>query len=201
MTESAKSPPQLRTHDTAAAPTRRAQRADARRNREALLDAANGAFTQVGASATLEEIARRAGVGIGTLYRHFPTRKDLFEAVYVHEVEALCQSAADLAQLPPWDALAAWLRHFASYLATKRAVLEELASESELLASCRAAITESGAPLLERAQAAGIARTDASFDDVLRLIMGITLTQAGDPDQLDRLLAIALDGIRTPRAR
>jgi AcrR family transcriptional regulator len=191
----------VRTHNTGAAPTRRAQRADARRNREALLDAANDAFTQVGASATLEDIARRAGVGIGTLYRHFPTRKELFEAVYVHEVEALCQSAADLAELPPWDALAAWLRRFVSYLATKRAVLEELASESELLASCRAAITESGAPLLARAQTAGVARTDASFDDVLRLIMGITLTQAGDPAQLDRLLAIALDGIRTPRAR
>ena len=113
MTETAKSPtPECARDDAAAAPAHRAQRADARRNREALLDAANDAFTDVGASASLEDIARRAGVGIGTLYRHFPTRKELFEAVYVHEVEALCQSAADVAELPPWDALAAWLRRF-----------------------------------------------------------------------------------------
>jgi hypothetical protein len=86
-------------------------------------------------------------------------------------------------------------------MATKRAVLEELASESELLASCRAAIADAGAPLLEQAQIAGDARADASFDDVLRLVMGITLIQAGDPRQLERLLTMALDGIRPPRAR
>jgi AcrR family transcriptional regulator len=164
-----------------------------------LLDAANDAFADVGASASLEDIARRAGVGIGTLYRHFPTRKELFEAVYVHEVEALCQSAADVTTLSPWDALAAWLRRFVSYMATKRAVLEELASESELLVSCRTAIAEAGTPLLERAQAAGDARPEATFDDVLRLVIGITLTQAGDAAQLDRLLTMALDGIRAPR--
>ena len=198
MAESAKHP-RVRKDDAAVAPADRVQRADARRNREALLHAANDAFTDVGASASLEDIARRAGVGIGTLYRHFPTRKDLFESVYVHEVEALCQSAADLTKLAPWDALAAWLRRFVSYLATKRAVLEELASESQLLASCRMAIAEAGTPLLERAQAAGDARADASFDDVLRLVIGITLTS--DADQLDRLLTMALDGIRPPRER
>ena len=166
-----------------------------------MLNAANDAFTDVGASASLEDIARRAGVGIGTLYRHFPTRKELLEAVYVNEVEALCQSAADVGELPPWDALAAWLRRFVSYMATKRAVLEELTSESALLASCRATIAEAGAPLLERAQAAGDARADANFDDVLRLVIGITLIQAGDAAQLERLLTMALDGIRAPRAR
>ena len=191
----------MRGDDAAAAPAHRAQRADARRNREALLNAANDAFADVGASASLEDIARRAGVGIGTLYRHFPTRKELLEAVYVHEVEALCQSAADVAELPPWDALAAWLRRFVSYMATKRAVLEELTSESALLASCRATISEAGAPLLERAQAAGDARADANFDDVLRLVIGITLIKAGDAAQLERLLIMALDGIRAPRAR
>ena len=180
----------------AAAPSR-SQRVDARRNREALLVAANDAFAEVGASASLEDVARRARVGIGTLYRHFPTRRDLFEAVYLHEVDALCQSAAEVADLEPWDALVAWLRRFVAYMATKRAVVEELASESELLASCRAAINAAGAPLLDRAQAAGAARADATFDDVLRLVIGITLIQTADRDQLERLIGMVLDAIRT----
>jgi AcrR family transcriptional regulator len=174
----------------------RSQRADARRNHESLLGAAHDAFADVGASASLEDIARRAGVGIGTLYRHFPTRQDLFEAVYVHEVEELCKSAAEFADLAPWDALVAWLRRFVGYMATKRAVVEELASESELLAACRAAIADAGAPLLTRAQVTGDARTDVNFDDVLRLVMGITLIQPSDPEQVERLLAMALDGLR-----
>jgi AcrR family transcriptional regulator len=175
---------------------RRSQRADARRNYEALLVAAADAFTDVGSSASLEDIARRAGVGIGTLYRHFPTRQALFEAVYVHEVEALCRSAADAAELAPWDALVTWLRRFARYLGTKRAVVEELAKESELLASCRDAIFAAGSPLLARAQATGAARPDATFEDVLQLVMGITLIQFGGPDQVERLLGMVLDGIR-----
>lgn len=178
------------------ASSRRVQRADARRNREALLVAANDAFTDVGAAASLEEIARRAGVGIATLYRHFPARKDLFEAVYVHEVEALSQSAAEFAQLPPWEALVAWLRRFVEYMATKRAVLEELASDSELLMSCRAQIVEAGSPLLARAQQSADARADVTFDDVLLLVMGITWIHAADADQRERLLAMALDGVR-----
>src|SRR5450432_635753 len=90
----------------------RPQRADARRNYDKVLAAAREAFAESGASASLEEIARRAEVGIGTLYRHFPNRQTLLEAVYVDEVEALCRSAADLDGLPPWDALVAWLHRF-----------------------------------------------------------------------------------------
>src|ERR1700712_4737164 len=82
---------------------RRPQRADARRNFDALLAAARDAFAENGTEASLEDIARRAGVGIGTLYRNFPTRQDLFESVYVGEVEQLCQAAEDVAALPPWD--------------------------------------------------------------------------------------------------
>ena len=181
---------------TKGAAPRRSQRADARRNYEALLVAAADAFTDVGSSASLEDIARRAGVGIGTLYRHFPTRQALFEAVYVHEVEALCRSAADVAALEPWDALVTWLHRFAKYMGTKRAVVEELAKESELLASCREAIFVAGSPLLARAQDAGQARSDATFEDVLQLVMGITLIQMGGPDQVERLLGMVLDGIR-----
>ena len=88
------------------------KRADARRNYEKLIEAARAAFADSGSQASLEEIARRAGVGIGTLYRHFPTRQALLEAVYVDEVEALSRSADELADLPPWDALAEWLRRY-----------------------------------------------------------------------------------------
>ena len=101
---------------------RRPKRADALRNYEKLLAAARDAFAEGGASTSLEEVARRAGVGIGTLYRHFPTRQELLEAVYVGELEAICHSADELAELPPWDALVTWLHEFVGYLATKRAL-------------------------------------------------------------------------------
>ena len=97
---------------TAEALDRRPKRADARRNYDSLIEAARAAFTENGAEASLEDIARRAGVGIGTLYRHFPTRQALLEATYLEEVEALCASAAELSDLEPWDALVAWLNRF-----------------------------------------------------------------------------------------
>ena len=106
------------------------KRADARRNYEQLIEAARGVFAEAGSNASLEEIARRAGVGIGTLYRHFPTRQALLEAVYVDEVEALSRSASELAGLPPWDALAAWLRGYVSYATTKRALAEEMSASA-----------------------------------------------------------------------
>ncbi|MFU8872604.1 TetR/AcrR family transcriptional regulator [Micromonospora sp. SL4-19] len=180
---------------------RRPKRADARRNYDALIAAAREAFGECGAGASLEEIARRAGVGIGTLYRNFPSRRDLFEAVYVEEVRALSGSAADLADLSPWEALVAWLNRFVAYVGTKRALAEELVHDSEVFRSCRTEIYAAGEPLLRRAQEAGVARPDASFDDVVRLISGITAYQFPDPAQRDRVLAIALDGLRHPVAR
>ncbi|MFE9689970.1 TetR/AcrR family transcriptional regulator [Micromonospora sp. NPDC005806] len=179
---------------------RRPKRADARRNYDALIAAAREVFAECGAGASLEEIARRAGVGIGTLYRNFPGRRDLFEAVYVEEVRALSRSAADLADLPPWDALVAWLNRFVAYVATKRALAEELVHDSEVFRSCRTEIYAAGEPLLRRAQEAGVARPDASFDDVVRLISGVTAYQFPEPAQRDRVLAIALDGLRFPAA-
>ncbi|SDU46063.1 TetR/AcrR family transcriptional regulator [Jiangella alkaliphila] len=175
---------------------RRPQRADARRNYEKLLTAAREAFAEAGVSASLEDIARRAGVGIGTLYRHFPTRRDLFESVYVDEVETLCRAAAELADLPPWEALAGWLRRFVSYTATKKAIAEALNHESDVFASGWKAILAAAEPLLRRAQDAGEARPDASFDDVLRLVGGVTMYPFADPAQLERVLTMALDGIR-----
>src|SRR5476651_696805 len=102
------------------------KRADARRNYEQLIEAARGVFAEAGSNASLEEIARRAGVGIGTLYRHFPTRQALLEAVYVDEVEAMARAAADLTELPPWDALSQWLHQYVRFAATKRALNEAL---------------------------------------------------------------------------
>ncbi len=183
----------------------RPQRADARRNYEKLVEAAREAFASEGAAASLEDIARRAQVGIGTLYRHFPTRQDLFQSVYATEVEALCRSAHDVADLPAWEALVTWLHQFVCYINTKRAVAEELIAsigrDSELFRSGRAAIYGAGGPLLERAQRVGAARTDTSFDDVMRLISGITMIHFSDPGQIDRVLGLALDGLRYQGAR
>jgi AcrR family transcriptional regulator len=178
---------------------RRPKRADALRNYDALLAAARAAFATDGTDASLEDIARRANVGIGTLYRHFPTRRDLFEGVYVNEVDALVRAAAGLADAPPWEALVAWLHRFVEYTATKRAIIEELAKQSPLFRGCRADIVAAGEPLLQRAQATGHARTDIDFDDLLRLVGGITMQPFSEAAQLERVLGMAIDGLRARR--
>ena len=175
---------------------RRPARADARRNFDALLAAARDAFAEEGTGASLEEIARRARVGIGTLYRNFPTRQDLFDSVYFGEVEELCAAADDVADLPPWEALTTWLRRFVGYGATKRAIYESLNRDSEMFSTAREAMYEAGEPLLVRAQEAGEARADISFDDVLRMVSGLTAAGFVDDQQRERVLAIALDGVR-----
>ncbi|MEA2150047.1 MAG: hypothetical protein QOD69_1877 [Solirubrobacteraceae bacterium] len=183
--------------------SRRPKRADARRNYEKLVAAARDAFAEHDTSASLEDIARRAGVGIGTLYRHFPTRQDLLEAAYIDEVEAMCRSAEDLAELPPWDALSQWLRRFVGFAATKRALAEQLFEyvdrDSAVFQTCGAAITAAGQPLLERAQAAGVVRADTNFTDVARMVGGISVIRTTDPEQLERILGLALDGLRPQR--
>src|SRR6266436_10237590 len=150
-------------------PPRRPQRADARVNHDKLVGAARALFTDKGTSAPLEEVAERAGVGIGTLYRHFPTRQALLEAVYVDEVEAMARAADDLSELPPWDALSEWLHQYVGFAATKRALNEalvEAAPDSDVLLSCRTAILGAGTALIERAQRAGAVRADTNFTDV-----------------------------------
>jgi len=178
----------------------RPQRADARRNYDKLISAARDAFAEDGTSASLEDIARRAGVGIGTLYRHFPTRQDLLEAVYVDEVEAMSRWADELADLPPWDALVDWLHRFVRYVTTKRALAEELVAyidqDAEVFRKCGAAIYAAGEPLLERAQRAGVVRPDTNFTDVARMVGGIAAIRAAEPDQIERILDVALDGLR-----
>jgi len=178
--------------------SRRPKRADALRNYEKLLAAAREAFTESGRSASLEDIARRAGVGIGTLYRHFPTRADLVQAIYVDEVEALSRSATELSQLEPWEALEGWLHRFVGYIATKQALADELFAVAErdaVFAGCRTMLHAAGTPLLDRAQEAGIVRPDVTIDEVIRLVGGIAKIPA-EPAEIQRLLAVALDGLR-----
>jgi AcrR family transcriptional regulator len=174
-------------------------RADARRNHDKLVAAARAAFTADGTSAPLEDVAERAGVGIGTLYRHFATRQALLEAVYIDEVEAMAGAAADLSGLPPWDALSQWLHQYVGFAATKRALNEalvEAAPDSDVLLSCRTAIVGAGTVLIERAQRAGVVRADTNFVDVIRMVAGIAMVPTEDPKQKERLLELALDGLR-----
>jgi AcrR family transcriptional regulator len=178
----------------------RPKRADARRNYEKVLTAAREAFADGGAETSLEEIARRAEVGIGTLYRNFPNRQTLLEVVYVDELESLCRSAGDVADLPPWEALVAWLHRFVGYLATKQALAGELLNyvdrEAPLFRSCRAAMYAAGGPLLERAQEAGVVRPDTDLTEIIQMVGGIAKIPAGDPAQIDHILEMALDGLR-----
>jgi AcrR family transcriptional regulator len=185
--------------------TARPMRADARRNYERLLSAALAAFAEHGADdASLEEIARRAGVGIGTLYRHFPTRQALLEAVYRDQVEALRARADELRESDsPAEALAAWLRALVAFSSTKHslttALLETLGKDSDLLSACSMVISGAADTLLTRAQEAGVVRADADPRDLIRLVHAVNLaTQRGptDPGQTDRLLGLILDGLR-----
>ncbi len=176
---------------------RRPTRADARRNFDALVAAANQAFAEHGVNASLEDIARRAEVGIGTLYRNFPTRDALVEAVYLDEVAGVASFADELGDLPPFDALAAWLRRFADYASRKRVLLEGLNRDSELLQTCRSVMYQSGEPLLRRAQAAGDVRPDIAIDDAVRLVAGVAGVAFPSPGQRERVVEMALDGLRS----
>jgi len=178
----------------------RPKRADARRNYDKVIAAAREAFAESGTSTSLEEIARRAEVGIGTLYRNFPNRQALLEAVYVGELEDLCAAANGLDDLEPWDALVSWLHRFVGYMATKQALAHELLNyvdrEAPLFKSCRGMMYEAGEPLLERAQAAGAVRPDTNLSEVIQMVGGIAKIQGAEPAQIEHILDIALDGLR-----
>jgi AcrR family transcriptional regulator len=124
---------------------RRPRRADAARNFDALVAAGREAFAEDGSGASLEDIARRAGVGIGTLYRNFPTRDDLIETLYLREVAALADAADEVADLAPWPALEAWLGRFVEYVGTKHVLLDGLNRESSVFAECRGVMLGAGA--------------------------------------------------------
>jgi AcrR family transcriptional regulator len=178
----------------------RPKRADARRNYEKVLAAAREAFAEGGESTALEEIARRADVGIGTLYRHFPSRQALLEALYVDEVEAMCRSAAEFDGADPWEALNGWFERFIAYIGTKRALAAELLNymdqDAALFQVCRTSLFEAGEPLLKRAQEAGVVRSDVNIGEVIQMVIGIAKIPAADREQTERILRVALDGLR-----
>ena len=185
-----------------AEPVRR-PRADAVRNRERVLEAAKAVFSAGGPDASLEAVARRAGVGIGTLYRHFPTREALFEAVYRREVEQLGELAEQLKnEAKPVDALRRWLRSNVEFVATKKGMSAALAlavqSSSELHAYSFDRLTKAIGALLDRAVAAGEIRSDISPEDILRALVGMCYMhdQPGWQSNVLRLLDVFVDGLR-----
>lgn len=183
--------------------TGRQPRKDAQRNREQLLSAAQAVFSAGGPEASLEAVARRAGLGIGTLYRHFPTREALFEAVYRREVEQLAELSEQLtAEIAPVAALRLWLRSNVEFVATKKGMAKALAlasyGSSELSAYSFARLTKAIGTLLDRAVAAGDIRADISPEDLLRALVGMCLMhdQPGWQDSVMRLLDVLVDGLR-----
>ncbi|MGR6321245.1 helix-turn-helix domain-containing protein [Micromonospora soli] len=178
-------------------------RADALRNRQRLLDAAVSAFSQAGAEVTLERIAKEAGVGIGTLYRHFPNREALIEAAYRNELAKLCDAVPGLlAALPPDEAVRAWMDRFVDYLSTKRGMADALrlaiASGANPYAHSRDRLLDALGRLLAAGATAGRVRADVAPADVLAGLSGVSLV-AGEPDQraqAGRLLDLLMDGLR-----
>ncbi len=176
-------------------------RADARQNHARLIAAATAAFADKGADAPLEDIARRAEVGIGTLYRHFPTRLDLQAAVFRTQVGIVCDEGDALAATAtPEQAFAAWMRSLTGYLVTKRglsrALIEAVGVESELISSCWITMRETTERLLASGQEAGVIRPDVSATDVMRLVHGVAVSTERAPDRADALLSVILDGLR-----
>ena len=185
----------------------KALRADAQRNIERLLDAARARFAKEGPDASLDDIARDAGVGSGTLYRHFPTRVALLEAVYRDEVARLCAEGDRLLEsdTEPGEALAEWLRVYVSFGAMKRGLMGPLTTalgqDSDLFSTCKTMVRSTGGRLVEQAQKAGTIRGDVEISDVLTLASAIShageLTGEGS-DLSERLLSVAIDGLRRP---
>lgn len=183
----------------------RPMRADARRNYERLLAAATAAFAEYGPDASLEEIARRARVGIGTLYRHFPTRQALLEAVFRDQMETLSAQAESLLDADsPGGALNTWLRSVLAYNVTQRGLKEAIMhgagnSSSEVVSAAHARLRAAGAALLTRAQQAGVIRDDLDILDLLRLVYGIALANEKAPEpsvRANRCLLVMIDGLR-----
>jgi AcrR family transcriptional regulator len=176
-------------------------RADARRNRERLITAALEVFAEQGANASMEAIAKHAGVGVGTLYRHFPTRMDVVEAVYENDVEELSEAARRVnAELGPWPAVEAFFDAFLRYARTKQVLLTELHQAFEknpdLKSRCRSMIESAFDLVIDRAKEAGVVRTDVYGADLTQLVSPICTNAAISTEQTRRLLNMILDGLR-----
>jgi len=183
--------------------TARKPRADALRNRECILEVAKTAFTRQGANTSLEEIAKQAGVGIGTLYRHFPTRDALVEGVYRNEVEKLAAAAARFAEtMSPLEALRAWMMLLVDYIAAKHIIAPALNSvvggPSRLYEGSRSMIQGAIADLVKRAKRSGDLRKDLDALDLLRALIGVSHVGSGADWQQSarRLVDILIAGSR-----
>jgi AcrR family transcriptional regulator len=184
----------------------RHMRADARRNYGRLVEAARKVFADQGGQASMEAVAKQAGVGVGTLYRHFSKRIDLVEAVYRNDVDVLVEEAeTNSMSLPPWEALEAWLRAYVAYARAKRIFLNELHEAFEknpgLKSESRERITEACELVLARAQSAGEAREDTSGADVMQLVSPMCMSPTLEAEQGERLLTVILAGLRPARVQ
>ncbi|MCX7522562.1 helix-turn-helix domain containing protein [Microbacterium sp. STN6] len=184
----------------------RAPRADAERNRTALVDAARHAFTTTGAGVSLEAIARAAGVGIGTLYRNFPTREDLIAAVYATELDAVVDAATELrARMPADAAFRAWIDRYAAFVSAKRGMAETMRAgaltATAITARTRERVNEAIEGFLREGRESGLLRSDALADDVTTTLVGVFLATSDTQDdaQVTRLLGLLVDGLR-PRS-
>ena len=181
----------------------RAQRCDAVRNRDRLIEAAAGAFSANGVETSLEEIARTAGVGIGTLYRHFPTRDALVEAVYRHNVDQLIEGADELlANKPPDEALGEFMQRFVSYVASKKGLATYLKSmvsaDSNLFTDSKQRVHDTIGHLITAATDAGTIRPGVNPEDVIHTLGGFCLMNDvnADPEQGRRVARLIMDGLR-----
>ena len=186
----------------------RRPRADAERNRARLLDAARAAFAAEAGPVSLEQIAKDADVGIGTLYRHFPTREALVEALYRQELADLCASAGDLlATLPPERALRTWMDRFAGYVRAKREMADALravfAAGAMTVSEAREQLAAAVQAILDAGIAAGTLRDDVRADDIVATVVGMfTATSlAGGQEQLERMFDLLMNAVRPPRDR
>jgi AcrR family transcriptional regulator len=184
-------------------PPSRARRADAERNRAKILGAARAAFADLGAEISMAEISRRAGVGMATLYRNFPGRRELLEALYTQEVNAVCEAAGTLEAQTPGAAFNAWLHRFFAFITSKQPVGTELLKHSggsaPVMGESRRRVTAAGRPLLLAAQRAYEIREDLTLEQVLDMIVAIASIH-GEPGYLEPILQAALDGLRPPAA-
>jgi AcrR family transcriptional regulator len=189
--------------DIEAGSAERPKRADARRNQERLVAAAREVFADAGVGAAMEAIARRAGVGVGTLYRNFPQRIDLVEAVYRNDVEELSEAAKTaVATLEPWPAVAAFFEAFVRYARTKQTLLGELQQAFEknpaLRSRSRELINAAFDLVIDGAKEAGAIRDDVTGSDVTALVSPVCTNPAIPAEQVERLISMILDGLRYP---
>jgi AcrR family transcriptional regulator len=185
-------------------PPSRARRADAERNRDKILGAARAAFADLDAEISMAEISRRAGVGMATLYRNFPGRRELLEALYTEEVDAVCEAAGTLEAQTPGAAFNAWLHRFFAFITSKQPVGTELLKHSggraPVMGESRSRVMAAGRPLLLAAQRAHEVREDLTLEQILDMIVAIASIH-GDSGYLEPILQAALDGLRPPGNR